>query len=874
MSFPGNVFSAVGDAIGSELKNSVEDFRNQIGQARSQGQAPLEYLAPERIWTDLESSKVKIAFADGFFDRANYSKLFASSDFSKLFGYYFEIYTVGKNGNYDVVSRLNLPLNPTHIQIDIPPASNVSVTMKGIVEDHNGAPLRRISLRGTSGVAPNEPILEPQSAGQNSVIAQVFKSTFNQAVRIVNQANQVVSTASALLGGSTAEKAQINLPTSALKGRTGYDFIHTMMAFFDSYLSAKRSRSNANMRLAFGMEKDKLVYDVTLGPHRYRKNPGTLEYEYEIELIAWRRRPIGKVPRRRGMTTKAKDLNKMAQAVKLLRDSRRLIATTLGIAASVRADINDSFYTPYREFILLGSDLVAFRTTLADFTKTVINSARASIIQIFKDNKGSASLANMQSSLVDRGIYGDSSSGDSTAQSNGGGPVDALVRSNDTFSKASLTPTDEDAAPINVIFKTPEEYPEIFDELAIDTMQLSAGTRTLIDQEMDRVRAFTSDDLRARRDSIRSFAASVSEALGGGNATYNRIQGLAAPKNSFKHLSVDDVILLSQLNDIIMAMDSFIAAYDDGSTDSTNDYYKFYADYARSNSIAFTDNRSKFYVPFPVGATLESLAAQYLGDSNRWIEIAALNGLKAPYIDEDGFEVMATGSGSGNTISLPNADNLYVGQTVEVLSDTVAPSVRKIRSIDIVSSIEAIITLDGDPNLSQYLTSDNARIKAFKPNTVNSLNMIAIPSESDVTVPATLKITPTPDDLDAITLVALIDLQLSSSGDLVINSSGELGLASGVANIVQAARIKLLTRLGSIVSDPNFGNPLGVGIPVGDIRADQVLSILSGIFKDDERFGDILAGSVAIRGPGAQVQMLVHIQGTSVNLPLVAELPL
>ena len=58
------------------------------------------------------------------------------------------------------------------------------------------------------------------------------------------------------------------------------------------------------------------------------------------------------------------------------------------------------------------------------------------------------------------------------------------------------------------------------------------------------------------------------------------------------------------------------------------EYIEAVAGLARASGIAFTVPTSKFAVPFPYGMTLEMLAAQYLGSRDRWMEIAALNGLR------------------------------------------------------------------------------------------------------------------------------------------------------------------------------------------------------------------------------------------------------
>jgi hypothetical protein len=86
----------------------------------------------------------------------------------------------------------------------------------------------------------------------------------------------------------------------------------------------------------------------------------------------------------------------------------------------------------------------------------------------------------------------------------------------------------------------------------------------------------------------------------------------------------------------------------------------FWQGQAALSNINFTKPDSKIAVPFPYKITLEQLSATYLGSPERWIEIAALNGLQAPYVDEEGFSYKLTANGSANQITIGSADNLYI----------------------------------------------------------------------------------------------------------------------------------------------------------------------------------------------------------------------
>lgn len=858
------------DDISNDIKSATGNYSNdKVNVATFRIDVP-EVYEPGKIFEyDVYKNVSDLFIQKSFYDN------FSSLRFSKLYDYRFIVYKTDKNQT-QIVSALPLPLNPTNIQIDVIPASNVEVTMKGIVENHNGAPLRRISIRGTTGVLPREPIKQPPSPGPNSVLTTVFKNTFSQAVRVVNRAKNIADIASSMFKSDFKNKAIINFPNEEINntGSTGYDFIHTMMVFFDVYLAAKKQKKNSDLRLAFVMGKDRLIYDVSLGPHRYRKNPGTVEYEYDIELTAYRRKDYtfnfaSLFANPQGLTA-AKKANAFSQSLKILRDTRKLLADSVGLMSGIRSDIQESFLNPLREMIMLLSDATGGALTAAEFGQTIVNQCKAAIDEMVKSGLGSVKLAQLQYSLLKNNVYGETGQ---AGQVNGSTAIDDL-KNNTNNTKPASQPAPEGASPINNIYKNPDQHPDIFELFSVDSMELSSEIRKQMDDAMERVRNKIKQEWIDDRNAMVSFAQSISESLGGGNVTYNRVYGLKPPKTTLKALSTDDIVLLNNLNTIIQTFDSFIATLNNPQTDQTNDYYKFYADFARANNITFENSNSKFYVPFPYGASLESLAVQYLNDSNRWTEIAAANGLKSPYIDEIGQTVTMSSSASGNQILLSKPDNLYIGQTIEIGSSTQVPTARKIISINIISSVSTLITVDGDSNLAKYTYEDGAYIKYFAPNTVNSFNMIAIPSQTAENVPDYLKLNPTPENLDAITVVALSDLALSSNGDLIINSNGNLQLSTGIANLTQAAKIKLLTKKGSIISDPSFGNPVSEGDSIATTSANEIMASLSSLFADDPRFGNILAGNILIQGPAVNVDILVGITGTNVNLPLSAELPL
>jgi hypothetical protein len=415
---------------------------------------------------------------------------------------------------------------------------------------------------------------------------------------------------------------------------------------------------------------------------------------------------------------------------------------------------------------------------------------------------------------------------------------------------------------------------QILSGIAPEDLPLSDAARQAIQDYDTKLSLMSAQDFRTQRDMVESFVTTIEQAFGGGDPDYNRVHGLPAPQQTYRTMTTDDIALLDQMNDILNGFDQLIQYLDSLEPGVTNDYFQFYQGAALNAGMTFNNSNSSFLVPFQNGATLQTMAVAYLGDVDRWIEIAALNQLQAPYIDETGFEVPLLNNGIANTITVSGIQNLYLGQTISINSDTQQPTYATINTIRVISDSEAVLSFTNlTLDLSNYKTKDGAYVLAYLPNTINSQSLIWIPSNGPVNVTGKIQTVPGTTDLSGINQIAKVDLLLSAGYDLVVGSYGDVGLAIGLTNLIQASLIKMLTPQGSILSDPTFGAGVSPGTPVADLDAKSYLSDLQNAYAGDGRFQGIAASQILISGPTMQMYALVQVANTNLYLPLLTRIP-
>jgi hypothetical protein len=310
-----------------------------------------------------------------------------------------------------------------------------------------------------------------------------------------------------------------------------------------------------------------------------------------------------------------------------------------------------------------------------------------------------------------------------------------------------------------------------------------------------------------------------------------------------------------------------------GLTDRSNlTSMEYAAGMASRSGIAFQVPTSKFSVPFPYGTTLERLAAQYLGDPNRWHEIAVLNGLRHPFVDEVGLEQALLTNGRGNQVVVQDGSNLFVGQSVWISGNGVSRTQRRITRIDSLE-LGVAVEVDGDSDMDRYGTLNASMFHAYLPDTVNSQQSIFIPSDETADEEDfLLKSIPGIDEFDPYIQAGGVELLLTQDGDLAITPDGDCKLAVGLTALVQRLRLLIATPKGSLLHHPEWGFPVEVGQSTAEMSALDIQRGLQAIVSGDSAFTSVQAIVVQKLGPAIRVSMSVGVKNADRLIPVTIDL--
>lgn len=772
-----------------------------------------------------------------------------------------------------------LPIPPQDLSVSMPFASEVMQTLGGQpIEQHSGAPFRMISLNGTTGVAPGRRSAEragaAPSAGKelaNAVLAGSVIPGVGQALQRVARA------ADAFIDGNPKRQPNIhdlNEVGPGLTSRkdeqrgiffseTGYWQFHALQRFLELYakMKTKGDSESRKLRLGFSMWKDQHTYLVT--PMRFemrRQADRTYEYLYNLQLKAWARiRLDGDVQPYSNHQPAVREPGVMNRLFNDLNNASLLLQSVRDVAKATVADF-DRILSIVRLTMNVVKSTANLALTISDMPQSFVDSWNLMV----QDTQGAWDQAKAAFNVAFGGVP-------KTVEQRGG------KKNNDRFRPATqdsiyngLTRSADGQGDPRTSIKEALQSPEVASKLRLSGLPLNATLRKIIQSEKDRAASTTRKDLENMRNDVLSIAADYADQIGLGNATYNRVYGRKTQAVVGRTPTRDETQALWAMQTVARSLDR-LAASRAIQTDSRPSSLEYIASLATAAGVPFVQPVSKFLVPVPYSMTLEMIARNYLGDALRWHELAALNNLRAPYVDEEGFDVPLLTNAVGHTVTVGSAANIYLGQVVWIGSTTKIATKRKIQRIDQVAPNYVIVTVDGDDDLVGYIQANGAYLHTYLPGTINSQMLMFIPSQLAPQPNLEPKL---PDGVkdDGYLDIGGVDWLLTPTGDLVIGPDGDFRFAFGLTNIIQTARIIIGTPKGSMILHSEFGLGIKPGTNTADVDTAEIFRSLQETFSSDPMFSGLTSAAIEKDGPKTTLSLAVNIRGSSSPVPIALDL--
>lgn len=763
--------------------------------------------------------------------------------------------------NFNSQWVFELPISPQQMSITDQYAIQTSATLLGVLEEHSGLRFKMINLQGTMGVWPQRTSVVAPPASP-SIAQSLFGGTIAAFGNVVSSITNTINSAT---GASPANKPVTKRPEDVPNGliSTGYWNAMKLQQFIEQYAEGKKDPKNAGWRLVFDIPKQGQSFVVTPIQYTWQQNASkAMEIGYSLQLKAWRRIDLNQRPAVAPPNVQTITPGILQRIQNTIFDARVACSAALNLIGAVTSDV-EAPLAVLQQTSLFVKDLAGAVITAADLPFQLQTDYKNAIASFFT----SLSINNLVGSAsVNPAITTAIQKIQNSAATKEGLSLDAVSSGqlgNTAAQNQSIDPS------LNV-FSQPAANFQLMDQAPINSLTLTTAQQNAVNQVLTDARNLTVDDLKQFRAQIQTLAMQISNNYGAGNAFVSQVYSLPAPAVLVTPMTVDDYDILKTLYDVMQSYDILTATtqVDDNNTQTSMEYV---AGLAASADIDFQISASKFLAPVPFGLTIEAISGRYLGDPQRWIEIATLNNLRDPYIDENGFQYPLLSNATGRQITISQDTNLYLGQRVLLYSATQVPSARTILNIDQLSDTSFLVTLDGQPNLNNFITNDRAYLQAYLPGTVNSQQKIYIPSNLPVSDLPNI-IIPSVAAQDPLSAISQVDLLLTDSGDLAVNNFGDFRLSYGLTNIIQSLKIKFGTVKGSVLLHPEFGVGVQPGSMTSQVQVTDLFNSINEMIQQDARFSGVKKLQITLQGPLLSINLAVGIAGSTGIFPIAFQL--
>jgi hypothetical protein len=760
----------------------------------------------------------------------------------------------------------NLPISPQQLNIVDQFAINTLATLRGVLEEHNGIKFKLINASGTMGVWPfRSSVTQPPSSP--SVLQSVFGGAISAATGVLNQLVAITNT---FTTDNPNSKPSSPSPGSGQNGAgpwnsTGYYQAMMLQQFLEQYAEAKKNPANASWRLVFDIQKQNQSYIVTPMQFTWQQSvQKPMEIQYQMQLKAWRRINLQEVTQApspaQAYTLTPGILQTLLNGIT---QARLTMSSAIALIGAVTSDVNGVFNI-LNQTSLFVKDLIGVLVTASDLPSSIKKDFNSAIQQFISINSSTiaSNVTTSGGAAAVRAVVAASNANNGITQT-------AALNGQLGPSAASTQQVNNVAA----IFNNPNSNVDLLDQVPVNELILNTAQQKKLNQILSNT-TLTVAQLNNNATAIQSLATQLADYFGAGDSTYNTLFGLTPPPTQIQPMSINQFLILDTLYQFVQGI-SYLTATTQVTDLTLINSLNYIAGLANQSAIPFTVPTTKVYVPVPFNATIEAIAARYLGDAQRWIEIATLNNLEEPYIDESGFQLPLLSNAIGRQVIVASNQNLYFGQTVTLKGAGQVPVSLQITNITALPNGNSyLITLNGQPNLGNFTTANMAYLQAYLPNTTNSQQKIFIPSNlSPPTYPGQANIIPPGIAAnDPLTGLSGVDILLTNSGDLALNNYGDFMISYGLTNLIQALYILFNTTLSSFLIHPEYGLGITPGMSVANFNVQQFYEQINGQISQDPRFSTIDKLQVQVNPPTLSISLVISLPGNNGTLPVSFQL--
>lgn len=799
------------------MNNFFADAQNTIKQLFSPqiqtNSSPIEGDATSKVINEIKKLSSQ-NYSNSIMLRGLNLARISATDWYKFYPYKFIILEAIQDNEGKISYRkyngleVVLPISPQSLTITTHFASQLHIGSQSVLEEHNGINVKHISFTATTGIFLKRKVYEITPKSDKSILDNT--TFFGGTVAAALNFQRTLETVFPKQKPTPQETEESEAIFS------GYYQYHLIRAFLELYAELKKTPQGRGYRLGLELGKDRVIYIVTPQAFNTQKSASSpMEITYSFTGIAWA--TVAESNLLSGQNALSNFLinrpNEMQEVLNKIRQIRSVIQSAKNIISAFKADVDVTIIGPMNNIILAMKELFSIEKTLADLPKDLAKSFNDLILRELSTLPASNFNTEVSVTLTSLG-----------------------------FEKINDNDNDN---PFNE-----SVFESFYDDFSLSSLTITSEQQTAIDEA-------TFNALNTTNNNIENLINNLDE-LSNSLEPITLSQG---PDSPFWEILNAVYELKSHLYSLL-AQNFFGDVSVNEQAAGINRLLDFYQGYAAAGGITFNKYKSKFAIPFPFRTSLEWLAQRYLGDATKWIEIAAINNLQHPYVDEDGFIRPFLTNGTGRQFNIASAENLFVGQDVWLMADNIPMQKRKIKAIQKVTDTNFVIVVDGEANLDSFLISQNAKMKAYLPYTVNSQKLIYIPiDETPGFEQVETKSLAFIDESKEMLQLAKVDFLLDQNGDLAISQDGYLNLSYGKNNIIQAARLKLQTIAGELLLHPEYGAGVKVGDSMADVSLTNLMNSIKDSFASDPRFTEVK--SIEVSKDNGTLKIRVYVVAAS-----------